>query len=61
MKATVDPSLCTGCGPCEEICPEVFEIVGDLARVRLSEVPDEVRQECEEAVDSCPSGAISVE
>ena len=26
MKAKVDPELCTGCGACEETCPEVFEL-----------------------------------
>ncbi|MBN1320939.1 MAG: 4Fe-4S binding protein, partial [Thermoleophilia bacterium] len=22
----VDPDLCTGCGICEDICPDVFEV-----------------------------------
>lgn len=61
MKVTVDPDLCTGCGPCEEICPEVFEIVDDVATVKISEIPQEIQSQCAEAADSCPSGAISVE
>ena len=61
MKATVDSDLCTGCGPCEEICPEVFEIIDDVAMVRISEIPQEIQDECEAAADSCPSEAISVE
>ena len=27
MKAIVDPDICTGCGECADICPEVFEMV----------------------------------
>ncbi len=61
MKATVDSDLCTGCGPCEEICPEVFEIIDDVAMVRISEIPQEIQDECEVAADSCPSEAISIE
>jgi len=26
MKAAVDKDLCTGCGLCEDTCPEVFEV-----------------------------------
>jgi ferredoxin len=26
MKAVVDKDLCTGCGLCEDTCPEVFEM-----------------------------------
>ena len=39
MKVKLDAELCSGCGPCEEICPEVFEIVDDVARVVQLLVP----------------------
>ena len=34
MKARVDPELCNGCGPCVDICPDVFELneEGDSCR-----------------------------
>jgi uncharacterized OsmC-like protein/ferredoxin len=41
MKAHVDPELCTGCGPCEEICPEVFQINEDVATVKCDVVPED--------------------
>lgn len=30
MKAVVDKDLCTGCGLCEDTCPEVFEMKDDI-------------------------------
>jgi len=61
MKVRVDPDLCTGCGPCQEICPEVFEIRDDISTVLVKEVPPELADAVREAADSCPPGAIIVE
>ena len=61
MKVRVDPELCTGCGPCAEICPEVFEMRDDKSVVLLGEVPAELQDSVREAVDACPTGAIIIE
>ena len=62
MKATVDPDTCIGCGLCEEICPEVFELADDdLAVVKVDQVPAEVADACREAAEQCPVEAISIE
>lgn len=62
MKATVDPDTCIGCGKCEEICPEVFELADDdLAAVKVDQVPAEVADACQEAAEQCPVDAISIE
>lgn len=57
----VDADLCTGCGICEDICPDVFEIGDD----GISHVIDPNACEdagcCEEAADECPEGAIILE
>ena len=29
MKPVVDEDLCIGCGTCEEICPDVFQVGDD--------------------------------
>ncbi|GAH99283.1 unnamed protein product, partial [marine sediment metagenome] len=34
MKAVVDKDLCTGCGLCEDTCPEVFEVKDGIAIVK---------------------------
>ncbi len=60
MKAEVDPDLCTGCGPCEEICPEVFRVEQDIAKVIVDQVPKDVEDACRSAEEECPTGAISI-
>ena len=50
MKLEVDKNLCIGCGSCQAICPEVFEIEDDgLAHSKVEEVPSEVE---EDAIDA---------
>ena len=61
MKVCVDPELCSGCGPCVDICPEAFELNEDgMAVVKVDEVPAELQQACMEAADNCPTEAISI-
>jgi len=61
MKVTVDKELCTGCGPCADICPEVFEMKDDVSVVRVKVVPADQEQAVREAAEACPTGAIIVE
>ena len=61
MKAKVDADACTGCGLCEETCPEVFELSDDVAKVKVDVVPPEAQDSCREAAEDCPVEAISIE
>jgi ferredoxin len=61
MKAKVDEDLCCGCGPCEEICPEVFKIEDGVAKVQADPVPPDVEATCREAMENCPTEAIAIE
>jgi len=61
MKASVDADLCTGCGLCEDTCPEVFEMDEELAKVIVDEVPAGAEENCREAAESCPVEAIIIE
>jgi ferredoxin len=61
MKVTVDGDLCTGCEICVDTCPEVFEMGGDVAVVKVKTVSDEIADCCREAAEGCPTEAISIE
>lgn len=61
MLAKVDPVLCTGCGQCTRSCPEVFELSGDRARVRMTSVPPRLEATCLHAMQCCPTDALSLE
>lgn len=62
MKTNVDKDLCIGCGLCENICPDVFEMKDDgLSHVKINPVPAE-HEECTlEAESECPVDAITHE
>jgi len=64
MCAIVDEETCIGCGRCVEICPEVFELDGEIAVNKLgegNEIPSLYEQACEEAASECPVEAITIE
>lgn len=57
----VDPEKCTGCGNCEAICPEVFEL-GDDDRSHVIASDFTGLEACiEAAMENCPEDAISYE
>ncbi len=61
MRPRVDREKCTGCGLCEDICPQVFQLGEDnIARV-INPGGCESADCCQEAMESCPSEAISLE
>lgn len=60
MKVIVDANTCTGCGLCADTCPEVFEMDGDTAKVKVAKVPADAEETCREAMEGCPVEAISM-
>ena len=61
MRVWIDAEACVGDGACVEVCPEVFEMSGEVARVRMEEVPDDLQAACRQAADACVVEAIIVE
>ncbi|MCG2721863.1 MAG: ferredoxin [Thermodesulfovibrionales bacterium] len=59
-KLVIDEELCEGCETCVSLCPDVFEMTSDAkARVKSNDACDSCN--CQEAIDSCPVGAIKWE
>ncbi len=57
MKAYVNES-CIGCGMCNSICSEVFEMNAEGLAEATGAVTAENEASVREAMDSCPVGAI---
>ncbi|MEM4330523.1 MAG: ferredoxin [Candidatus Pacearchaeota archaeon] len=58
-KIKVDKNKCIGCGSCEAICPKSFYLKEGKATPKKEKV---TKITCEEeAKNSCPVGAISIE
>lgn len=62
MRPKVDRELCIGCGACQSLCPEVFQLDGDGKSTVLEGVDYKANKECiQKAVENCPVQAISIE
>lgn len=57
-KPVVNHDICIGCGTCESLCPSVFKMENGKSNVIAQECGE---CNCQEAVDSCPVSAISIE
>jgi ferredoxin len=61
MKVIIDKELCTGCELCCSTCPDIFEMGGDVAVVKVEVVPDAAQDCVRQAVEDCPVTAIKIE
>lgn len=61
MRAVIDEDACTGCGLCEETCPEVFTVGDDVAEAIVDEIPEEAEEPARQAADECPEEAIRID
>lgn len=62
MKIKVNQDACIGCGACHAISEDLFEMNEDgLSQAKVSEVPEDKKDQANEAVESCPTGAIVAE
>lgn len=56
---TIDKEKCIGCGSCEAVCPEVFEMKDMKASVKKGQGKN--KAECvKEAINLCAVEAISI-
>lgn len=62
MKVVVNKDNCIGCGACEAICPEVFQLNDEgLSTVVCDDFSKAPEDSMKEAIESCPTSAISEE
>ena len=62
MKVSVVKSKCLRSGQCTYLHPKIFqEGEGGYPEVLLESIPDELKEEAEDAADICPSGAILID
>jgi len=54
----IDEEECIGCGSCEEICPEVFELNEDTEKAEVIEPEGGSEDLIEEAMEACPVECI---
>ena len=54
----VDQEKCIGCGLCESVCPEVFELKDGKSFVKDPKACK--NGTCKEAAESCPVQAITL-
>jgi len=60
LRVDVDQELCISCGTCIDLCPEVFQWNEDnKAGSIVEEVPPDLEDDAREAVESCPTEAIT--
>jgi ferredoxin len=62
MKVNVIKDACIGCGACQSIVPDVFELNDEgFAQKKVDFVPEEKKDDVLDAMESCPTGAIEVD
>ena len=61
MEVKVNKDACIGCGACQAVCPEVFELDDDgYAKTIKNEIKDEEKDAVIEASEGCPTSDIEV-
>ncbi len=61
MRVVVDFDLCAATGGCQHQAPEVFELRDDgMLHVVDATPPESLRAKVQQAIDYCPTGAISI-
>ena len=60
MKKVWVDETCASCGTCVEICPEVFELEGDIASI-IKTANLSLDDKIIEAAEACPVEAIHYE
>lgn len=58
MYVTIAEGACVGCGSCEALCPEVFQMTDRGTAEAISEVTEATLADVKEAINMCPMDCI---
>lgn len=61
MKVKIDKEKCIGCGSCEAVCSDFFEVIGDEYKANFKKNEQADKSCIKEAADICPVQAIEIE
>lgn len=59
MAVSIDQEACIGCGVCESIYPDLFEMAGD-GKAKVKSVASVDSDLAKDAASQCPTNAITV-
>ncbi len=57
-RVFIDQEECIGCGTCQELCPEVFELDEETQKAKVIMPEGGPEELIEEAMESCPVSCI---
>jgi ferredoxin len=60
-KIILDQNKCIGCNTCPLLDPETFEMDTIIYKAKVKKQPEKITDTIQNAVDSCPVQAISVQ
>ncbi len=60
MKVKVNPNVCIGCGACQAVAPDVFEVndEGVAEAIITDEISMDLVEDATDAKEGCPVNAI---
>jgi len=59
MKIIIDEPNCIGCGACEAIADDYYELIDDKAKVKKNPVCPQDKDRIDESVMTCPVQVIT--
>jgi len=57
---SIDKTKCIGCGTCEAMCSDIFEIIDGKSKVKKDKLEDKDIKCATEAEKACPTQAIKI-
>jgi len=60
MRIVIDEPKCIGCGTCPALAPKSFKMNDETNKAEAINPPGDDENTVKMAVDSCPTGAITV-